>query len=345
MDMRVYTEDVLEVLKGHLAKKAFSMRRPLFVFLCGGASEKYHSREMVADFVSRHSESETKNVFCVTAENIAAMNVFQGMDLLLQEALIADVSDCILLFCESPGSFCELGAFTALPTVRSILSVAVDKRYRGSGAEGFLAKGPVADLEKASPLSPWTNVFYVDPLCPVTTPDLTRYLLAFRSTVQSERRKVSQRKPINSVAKGRDIYEVNVGSFVLELLDLVNVLSPICGRDLEEVYCRIKGSSRDKLRVLSPTIEDNFRQYDYRIGYESVLLFMRAMKMVRATERRGAEEDILSASFAPLIRLEDSFMFKGANDPDFKRMIAQVLLRKRKMGVVGAKDVYRRYDC
>ena len=79
MDMRVYTEDVLEVLKGHLAKKAFSMRRPLFVFLCGGASEKYHSREMVADLVSRHSESETKNVFCVTAENIAAMNVFQGM--------------------------------------------------------------------------------------------------------------------------------------------------------------------------------------------------------------------------------------------------------------------------
>ena len=242
------------------------------------------------------------------------------MDLLLQEALIADVSDCILLFCESPGSFCELGAFTALPTVRSILSVAVDKRYRGSGAEGFLAKGPVADLEKASPLSPWTNVFYVDPLCPVTTPDLTRYLLAFRSTVQSEPRKVSQRKPINNVTTGRGVYEVNVGSFVLELLDLVNVLSPICGRDLEEVYCRIKGSSRDKLRVLSPTIEDNFRQYDYRIGYESVLLFMRAMKMVRATERRGAEEDILSASFAPLIRLEDSFMFKGANDPDFKRM-------------------------
>lgn len=65
-----------------------------------------------------------------------------SIDLLIFEEFLAEVSDAIVLFVESPGSFCELGAFAYADALFSDkLIIVMDEKYRRS--KSFIATGPV----------------------------------------------------------------------------------------------------------------------------------------------------------------------------------------------------------
>ena len=63
------------------------------------------------------------------------------------EEFLAEVSDVIVLFVESPGSFCELGAFSYAEKLFSDkLIIVIDEKYKGD--KSFIITGPTAKAEK-----------------------------------------------------------------------------------------------------------------------------------------------------------------------------------------------------
>ena len=109
------------------------------------------------------------------------------LNLLQQEAMLADISDWILIFAESCGSFCELGAFSALPHAAWITSVAVGKQYKGS--RSFLIDGPVEEIATGD--SSLNKVFYLDLNNPMSSPDLCRFVSELRPLIGNMRKPLS----------------------------------------------------------------------------------------------------------------------------------------------------------
>ena len=66
--------------------------------------------------------------------------------MLTYEELLADISDAIIIFTESCGSYCELGAFADdVDRLTKKMIIVNDKKYEG--AQSFLTKGPLAKAE------------------------------------------------------------------------------------------------------------------------------------------------------------------------------------------------------
>ena len=70
------------------------------------------------------------------------------MDLVTFERSIAQLSDLVLLFSESPGSFTELGVFTSHRDIAKKTLVIVQQKYLSK--DSFIAKGPIAYLTSMS---------------------------------------------------------------------------------------------------------------------------------------------------------------------------------------------------
>jgi hypothetical protein len=257
------------------------------------------------------------------------MPEFRGRDLLTQEALIADASDCIILFAESVGSFCELGAFTALSSVRSKLTVVVDKKHADD--KSFLMDGPVKMIgEQEAELG---KAFFLDQACPTMNPKFVRFVSSIKGTVARLR---DESKHIN-----HDPNKIIVGSYVMELLDIVNLFTPVLAEDVEQVYKYIKGFN-GSLRIVSPTITDSLAQSKgdkIRITTDQVLALMCSSQMIEAMEDSHGR-----TWFQPVIMPEHPFMFLNETHSDYQRARAGVLLRKRRMGIEVANDVYCRVD-
>lgn len=166
----------LNILRNHLRVYRDVNKLPLFIFPCGGDQSLHSSRRFFRAYVSNNHTEALKNVFCLTAEDVAAEMDGSRLNLLQQEAMLADISDWILIFAESCGSFCELGAFSALPHAAWITSVAVGKQYKGS--RSFLIDGPVEEIATGD--SSLNKVFYLDLNNPMSSPDLCRFVSELR---------------------------------------------------------------------------------------------------------------------------------------------------------------------
>jgi hypothetical protein len=92
------------------------------------------------------------------------------------EQFIADFSDCVVIFLESPGAFAEIGLFSHLPSIRTKLLVINNIAYQTTNS--FINYGPLAEVNATSILRP---VIYLDPsITPVNfTPIQERLLTIF----------------------------------------------------------------------------------------------------------------------------------------------------------------------
>ncbi len=79
-------------------------------------------------------------------------------DLLELEEYLADLSDAIVLFVESAGSFAELGAFSASDRLRTKTVAVVNAFY--SEANSFIAHGPLRRLMTYSPSQTYYDPWY-----------------------------------------------------------------------------------------------------------------------------------------------------------------------------------------
>lgn len=308
--------------------------RPIFIFSCGGREDQFSSRRQLKEFIE--SKGKLRNVLCLKAEDVSKRDEFKDVNLLLQEAMMADVADLIIVFSESAGSFCELGAFTSLPHIRAITSVVEDVKY--SGDNGFLNYGPIRMI--ASEQSKLSNIFYTENNNIMMSDKLTSFIFDIRDNIRyGYNIKINERRMIPNALTGNEY--ISIGPLVHEIIDLVSLLGPISSSDLFYVYCRLLNIKTRDLKIVSRSINADMKSNEFNnISKEQVIAFMLANHLIDEIPSINNQP----ALYTTRVPLDAYFMFSNSA-PSKKRlckMKAEMLGQKRHMGMRGAKRVYHK---
>ncbi len=230
MDSHIYSEKVFGSLKRHLddmSKKSISY--PRFIFLCGKEKKSDTYDKTNRGIVENYFKKDGKDKYTVVlSENLWEDAFSSKTDLLTFEIFLAEISDYIILFPESPGSFCELGAFSYGDDVfGKKLIIVNDEKYRNS--QSFISTGAIKKAE-----SNGAKIIYSD---------LNGALLSSKE-LRSQLKQIVESGdkmllPKNDTSSGKTL--LNIHSFIVELLELIKLLEPIESKDLIEIYKRLKG--------------------------------------------------------------------------------------------------------
>lgn len=144
-------ESILDGVRDIFSRdQAFYRPRSHLCFVCGAQQEESLRGAFLRHLKARSLESPLP----VIAEEAIDEFLSDGggrLDLADFEVVIADVVDSILIFPESPGSFAELGYFSALPQISSKTLVVNKAEYQGSS---FINQGPIPLINKNSQYHP-----------------------------------------------------------------------------------------------------------------------------------------------------------------------------------------------
>lgn len=113
------------------------------IFLCGGASGRTNISKR--DQLREQLEKNKKISIFYPEDMFMEFLNRKKYDLLALESFLADNSDLILIVCESPGSFAELGAFVKNESTLNKVVVLIQKKYKK--AKSFIRQGPVQHVE------------------------------------------------------------------------------------------------------------------------------------------------------------------------------------------------------
>lgn len=295
-------DEAIDRLSRYKSMRGHHADQPVFLFLCGGddANPRYICRKDTELFVQKSKELSR----VVTVKPEILLNEYnyliEEMNLLELETVIAELSDAILLFDESPGSVCELGAFTMSPSIRKIMTACVPLKNRDDLS--FIIQGPIKHLEACS--APLSNVFYIDMDCPFSSIDLSNYLLGLEAKVRKYRRREINRKSIG----------VNIGSFCRECLDLISIFSPISDDDLLKIYKSLKGFEYfDFSMDVSDKVPNSFT-------YKVVIAYLASTGLI--SYKNG---QITMTGHAP-----GYFMFDKKNRREIQKLRVEIIARKRR---------------
>lgn len=201
------------------------------MFLCGkgidpNSSDLYELTNR--GIIGQYLKKMMPDVRIVLSENIWDQAFEANIDLLSFEEFLAEVSDLIILFVESPGSFCELGAFAyADKLFNDKMIIVMDQRYRD--CKSFIASGPVLKAQKEN-----AKVIYADieHNMPMTSSELLAELNCFIDMAKEKR------TPINKREIGHK--QVKISSFIIELMELLRLFQPVGQDDLLCLYKQVK---------------------------------------------------------------------------------------------------------
>lgn len=248
------------------------------IFLCGGASQKdkpsYRDRLCKAlKPVSGLEILYPENLF------IELLNRNRKKyDLLKLEKFLADNSDYIVIVCESPGSYAELGAFVNnSQTIKKVI-VLLQTKYKN--AKSFIRQGPVAYLESQNK----TRVIYY------SQDDVSKTAKAVRKCIcpwHSSLYKLSRRQ-LNTLSGQRD--------FLLLLLyfqdkmsarELVKAIKAIYERENYpasqfEIFYNAAVRWCFKERQITKTDDDQYELTDK--GYQSALELLSYVRLKKRTK-------------------------------------------------------------
>ena len=117
------------------------------VFLCGARQSQ--TRDDLARYLKRHAPE----LFVFYAEAVwEHVRELRGINALHMETQLATFADILMVVVESPGTFAELGAFSARENLRNKLLPILDRAHEG--VESFINAGPVAWVNKDSKYGP-----------------------------------------------------------------------------------------------------------------------------------------------------------------------------------------------
>ena len=109
------------------------------LFLCGAASTK--EKTSYRDIIRSKLEDNTNLSILYPEDMFMEMLNRKKYDLLTLEKFLANNSDVILIVCESPGSFTELGAFVNNSETLEKVVILLQTKYKN--AKSFIRQGPV----------------------------------------------------------------------------------------------------------------------------------------------------------------------------------------------------------
>ena len=113
------------------------------LFLCGGASTKKNKSNR-DELRSRLEKKKNLSIF-YPEDMFMELLSRKKYDLFTLEKFLADNSDIIMIVCESPGSFTELGAFTGNSETLEKLVVLIQKKYKND--KSFIMQGPIRYIQ------------------------------------------------------------------------------------------------------------------------------------------------------------------------------------------------------
>jgi len=139
-------------------KKVFQRKDRHIVFVCGGPV-RVRSRSMRYRFLKYSQKSLSQYRFFLAeaaTKDLIEHNEPQFINLVDFESLVAQISDCIILFLESPGSIGELGYFVnTKETVKKLLVINDVKKQKDS----FINNGL---LDKVNEKSAFKAIIWLD---------------------------------------------------------------------------------------------------------------------------------------------------------------------------------------
>lgn len=233
MSKWIYTSELIENIKAHLDNETSRfITCPKFVFLCGKNIELQKYEESNRGTIQKWLAAKSKNIFFVLSEKLWEDDFDSNIDLLTFEDFLAEVSDSIILLVESPGSFCELGAFAYTEKLfNDKLIIIIDEKYKND--KSFIMSGPVAKVKKDG-----AKVVFA-PLegALLSSSELRNTLDNLVDQLSSKTASINKRTP------NKENSNVLISVFVLEILELIKLLQPIPRRKLIEIYKEVKGFS------------------------------------------------------------------------------------------------------
>jgi len=141
-------KDLLEKTLGVLKDCAFKLDRTrISVFVCGGrpktkAGQSPSWRAAFLEWIRNQGDASRLEVLLAEKAYDAAIQSDRGfLNISEFEETLADLSDCVLLFPESAGSYAEAGVFASNVKISYKVLVANDASHHN--ASSFLSRGPL----------------------------------------------------------------------------------------------------------------------------------------------------------------------------------------------------------
>lgn len=147
-------------MRSFLRTDAVSATHSNIILVFGGNGTR--SRRIRFRKFARENLQEYKVLFPETAlKNVVGDEQFSYNPLHEFEKLIANISACLLIFPESPGSIAELGMFSMIPNIAKKTLVCLDRNH--TEHDSFILTGPVDLIDRVSDFKKYIEIDYKQP--------------------------------------------------------------------------------------------------------------------------------------------------------------------------------------
>ncbi len=163
MEHPLIKKDQLDLRKRvvQLLKESYSsLNTGNIVFVCGG-NDATHMRILFREYCRNHKPN-----YQIFLPEYAIKNYFSEVtngqfDIADFEKLIGELSHAIVVFPEAPGSFAEIGYFSAVEELRNKIVLSLDAQFQGG--DSFISLGPAKKIDAKSQFSPTIQTNYTNP--------------------------------------------------------------------------------------------------------------------------------------------------------------------------------------
>ncbi|MGL5067733.1 MAG: retron St85 family effector protein [Sarcina sp.] len=243
------THKIIKLLSESIRINKFKSNEiPKFIFVCGkqiidesgvvSDSQTLDKAENKRQFLINSLSS--KQVICAISEKIYDNKSI--VDTLTFEELLAELSEEIIIIVESPGTLCELGAFTVKDKFLKKLIVINDKAFRDQ--KSFINEGPVKKI-----------IMYSEERYLLVENDYKMFKNDFllKSCITKIKNQELQIVPNN------DFKKIDLKYLIYELMNIIELFAPLEKMDLFTIYKSVKSfdsfdiENREKHQIRSYT--------------------------------------------------------------------------------------------
>lgn len=142
------------------SEQTYVLRDSNIVFVCGGSNEEPSMRKRFLEY-ARAELPHLRMFLAEDAEKDFVTNAEEKLHNVGEfEEIIGEISDCLIIFPESPGSFAELGFFAKNEELRKKILVVNDENLQSK--DSFLRRGPINLIDAHSRFAKEIQVRYDD---------------------------------------------------------------------------------------------------------------------------------------------------------------------------------------
>jgi len=212
---------------------------PRFIFVCGEQilddrgqlideqilESQNNIRHLIMKSFYKHKNyndynEESRPAQCIISEYLYTDD--KEIDILTFEEVLAEISECIIIIAESPGTYCELGAFALNDAFvdKMIVINENNPRYKNS----FITKGPIKKIKNQNE----GNIILYN----------GKQFLKQSSQFQDMIRAISSQEVKFTPNLNHD--KLDLKNMIYEFLNIVELFQPVTAYELEKLYKEIK---------------------------------------------------------------------------------------------------------